>query len=124
MSPIACGCQNRGGGAAALTASASSTYRVRVNGRQVYESSNPSAAGAVATRFTVAEILAYGDEAYRVFVSGKPVYASAVDASVDTGSGDYRVVSGGSSVYETSSKEAADAVAVAFGAAAEVLTND
>jgi hypothetical protein len=99
------------------------TYRVRVNGRQVYESSNGGASDAVATRFTVAEILAYGDEAYRVFVSGSKVYASVTDGSVDAGAGSYRVVSDGSQVFETSSKEAADAVAASFGSAAEVLTN-
>ncbi len=60
---MACGCAGRNGGQAesAQFAASAGTYRVRVNDRQVYESSSKDAADAVASRFDNAEILAPGE---------------------------------------------------------------
>lgn len=56
-----CGCsKNR---ATAAGAAQSGTYRVQVNGRQVYESSSKDAADSVAARFEDAVILAPGQTA-------------------------------------------------------------
>lgn len=58
---MACGCQNKGRATAAGVPVGAGTYRVRVSGRQVYESSSKEAADAVAGRFDKAEILAPGE---------------------------------------------------------------
>ncbi len=57
---MACGC-SKGRGAAGVAASGGGTYRVVVNGRQVYESTNPDAAAAVASRFQSAQIVKPGE---------------------------------------------------------------
>lgn len=48
---MACGC-SKGRGSAGGTAAGSGTYRVIVNGHQVYESTNKGAVDTVARRFT------------------------------------------------------------------------
>lgn len=58
---MACGCAK--GRTAGTAAAQSGTYRVMVNGRQVYESSNKTAADTVADRFANATILAPGETA-------------------------------------------------------------
>lgn len=60
MITIACGCNKGRSAAGGLTASDAGTYRVQVNGRQVYESSSKDAADAVAGRFNDAVILEPG----------------------------------------------------------------
>lgn len=59
---MACACsKNRA--TASGAAQATGTYRVMVNGRKVYETSNPTAADTVAQRFDNATILKPGQEA-------------------------------------------------------------
>lgn len=57
---MACGC-NKNRATAAGAAAVSGTYRVMVNGRQVYESTSKSAADTVAARFEGAEIRVPGE---------------------------------------------------------------
>lgn len=56
MSPIACACNKRNRATASGTPAPSGTYRVMVNGRQSYETSNPDAAKKVGERFQDAEV--------------------------------------------------------------------
>lgn len=57
MIPIACGCNKaRAASAGGSTGTLSGTYRVFVNGKQVYESSSKEAADTVAARFETATI--------------------------------------------------------------------
>lgn len=58
---MACGCQK--GRTSGGTTAVSGTYRVMVNGRQVYESSSSTAADTVAARFSDATILKPGENA-------------------------------------------------------------
>ena len=61
---MGCNCGNKNRAGASATASAvAGTYRVMVNGRKVYESTNGNAAGSVAERFDNATILAPGETA-------------------------------------------------------------
>jgi hypothetical protein len=60
---MACGCSKNRAAAGAAGNASSGTYRVMVNGRQVYESSSSDAADAVASRFQSAEILPPGKTA-------------------------------------------------------------
>lgn len=65
MSPLACNCgtnRNRAT-AAGGTATVPGTYRVMVGSRQVYETTNESAAKTVADRFDGASILSPGEKA-------------------------------------------------------------
>lgn len=59
---MACGCNKNRAGAAG-TATQAGTYRVMVNGRQVYESHNGDAADSVAARFQDATVLRPGQTA-------------------------------------------------------------
>lgn len=59
---MACACsKNRARATGTGTPAPSGTYRVMVNGRKVYETSNGSAADTVAARFASATILAPGE---------------------------------------------------------------
>lgn len=60
--PCACS-KNRARAAGTGTSTPSVTYRVMVNSRQVYETSNPDAADTVAARFQSATILTSGKTA-------------------------------------------------------------
>lgn len=60
---MACNCGRNRTRAQAGTTVTAGTYRVMVNGRQVYESANKDAAGTVASRFDSAKILAPGETA-------------------------------------------------------------
>lgn len=55
------GCNCGGNRAAAALSKVSGTYRVMVNGRKVYETSNPDAADTVADRFPGSTILKPGE---------------------------------------------------------------
>lgn len=61
---MACAC-NKNRATASGVAAVSGTYRVMVNGRKVYETTNPDAAATVAEKFdeTVTRILAPGETA-------------------------------------------------------------
>lgn len=58
---MGCNCGNKNRATASGVAAVSGTYRVMVSGRQVYESTNESAADTVAARFDNARILAPGE---------------------------------------------------------------
>ena len=58
-----CNCGNKNRATAAGVATVAGTYRVMVNGRQVYETSSSSAADSVAERFDSAKILKPGETA-------------------------------------------------------------
>ena len=61
MIPIGCNCNKTAKTGKGLAATAGpTTYRVMVGGRQVYESSNKTAADTVAGRFDDAKVLAPG----------------------------------------------------------------
>lgn len=61
---MACACsKNRARTTGTGTPAPSGTYRVMVNGRKVYETSNDKAADTVAARFKEATILAPGESA-------------------------------------------------------------
>lgn len=61
---MACACsKNRARTTGTGTPAPSGTYRVMVNGRKVYETTNETAAGTVAARFAAATILAPGESA-------------------------------------------------------------
>ena len=60
---VACNCGNKNRVTAAVPAAVAGTYRVMVNGRKVYETTNSDAADSVAVRFDSATILKPGETA-------------------------------------------------------------
>lgn len=60
MITIACNCSKNRAAAAAGSTGPAGTFRVMVNGRKVYESTNETAANLVAERFSDATVLAPG----------------------------------------------------------------
>lgn len=51
MIPIGCGCGSKNRATASGAQAVSGTYRVMIDGRKVYETTNPDAAGTVAARY-------------------------------------------------------------------------
>ena len=60
---MGCNCGSKARASTSAAPVPGGTYRVMVNGRQVYETTNGTAAGTVAARFTSATVLAPGETA-------------------------------------------------------------